>query len=463
MMMKTKKNNYAFLLLLIAVGFMTSCVHDDDYDTPDTSIDPVEIDSINVIPIGVLIGGAPAQGFQTFKDSIHYTSGYVVSSDEAGNFYQEMVIQDKPENPTAGLKILLSVSPLFTNYEIGRKIYVKLDGFTFGTNDGIPTMGIPNGKFLAKAPASFESKIIRSTELASIVPLPVSLADAKNHQGVLVKIDSVEFITADKDKTFASDAGDGFDGERKLEDCGDSSVDDFIFSTSNFADFKSLRLPKGSGSITGIILRNYQDDYDIISINDPSFINFDQERCDGDGGGGSSDETEVLSEDFSGLTEFDPVSLPDWTNQNVNGGSTFWQARNFNNDGYAQTSAFGSDESPLEVWLVTPSIDLSNSTSGTLTFETQDAYNDGDVLSVSVSTDFSGDASQATWTELTDAQFATGNSGGYGEAGGFTSSGNVDLSDFAGENIYIGIRYLGSSANGPTTNVQLDNIKVTAN
>ncbi|MAB58481.1 MAG: hypothetical protein CL524_13190 [Aequorivita sp.] len=150
------------------------------------------------------------------------------------------------------------------------------------------------------------------------------------------------------------------------------------------------------------------------------------------------------------------VNIAGWTNVNVNGGTRQWEVRAFDNNQYAQTSAYNSNENPYEVWLVTPGLILPSGSSPTLSFETNDGFNNGAALTVKVSTDFTGDVTTATWTNLS-ATISSGNSSGYGDE--FTPSGDVDLSAYAGQVVYIAYQYEGAS-NGTTTTYQIDNVSV---
>ena len=67
----------------------------------------------------------------------------------------------------------------------------------------------------------------------------------------------------------------------------------------------------------------------------------------------------------------------------------------------------------MVAWLITPEIDLNGSNNEVLTFDTKDAYNNGDALEVFISNDFSGNnVGSATWNKL-DVQIAKGSNSGY--------------------------------------------------
>src|SRR5699024_253261 len=125
-----------------------------------------------------------------------YMTGYVISSDEAGNFHQELVLQDKSENPTAGIKLMIEASPLFTKFEVGRKVYVELDGFTVGFSNGVIALGIPTAgsDFVNRVPRAFESKILRSPEKNNIVPLELNISDfQRKYDNLFIRLNNVEF------------------------------------------------------------------------------------------------------------------------------------------------------------------------------------------------------------------------------------------------------------------------------
>ena len=166
-----------------------------------------------------------------------------------------------------------------------------------------------------------------------------------------------------------------------------------------------------------------------------------------------------MSEGFEGQPagQGEDLTLENWVNVNVNGGERRFEIREFSSNNYAQTSAYNSNENPYNVWLVTPGVDLSAATSATLSFETNDGFNNGEALKTYISTDFTGDPTQATWVELTEVTYSTGNTTGYGT--GFTPSGDVDLSSYIGETVYVGFEYSGAS-DGITTTYQIDNVNI---
>jgi len=268
------------LLLILALGLMTtSCVEDDDFDIPDVTVTDPEIDG-EVVTINSILGLIQQnQGENTTIEDNIYVEGYVISSDEGGNFFEEIIIQDKPENPTAGIRISVNVNPLFTKYNFGRKIFVKMQGLTVGISNGVGVIGTVDGNELGQIQeAQAEDVLLRSSETAEIVPLPKSINELQpNNLNTFIRLNEVQFSATALGTTFASESSDEFDGERILEDCQDGGT--IIFNTSTFADFKSLTIPEGSGSIDGVFSLNFFGDTNIFAINEPANINFTDSRC----------------------------------------------------------------------------------------------------------------------------------------------------------------------------------------
>ncbi len=470
--MKTKRITYTLLLLLITAGVLTSCVKDDDFDIPQVTINPPQIDGDTISIEGVkamLMQEAGVSGLNdlggdeqlTFQDSHLYMTGYVISSDESGNFYQQIVLQDKSKNPTSGIKIMIQANPLYTKYEIGRKVYVELDGFTVGFSNGVIALGsaVSGSDFVDKAPESFEDKIIRTPVKDSIIPLPLSISDfSRQYDCLFIHLDSVEVASNYVGKTFAAEPGEQYDATRTLESCTGGTTS---LSTSTFADFKAMTLPSKMGSLDAILSKTFNGSAYVVKVNYPSDIHFDKDRCNGSGGGTTPGTPTVVnlpfSQDFEGGTENESVAITGWTNQDVSGSGREWETRTFGGNKYAQLTAYKSS-SAVETWLVTPGLDLTSVSQAVLTFETLDGFYNGDALSVYVSTDFTGDASTATWTKLNNVTLAKGDENNY--ATSFTSSGDVDLSAYLGKVVYVGFKYEGSGS-GVTTTMEIDNVSVT--
>lgn len=464
--MKNSQNLKLLLFLFFLGMIVTSCVQDDDYNMPEINVEEPNVDvNTNIVSILDTYRGFEPKIIETGDGSNKemYLEAYVISNDEAGNFYKSLVVQDASENPTAGVAISTNATNLYTKYEPGRKIYFRVDGLYIGLYRGLPTIGIQDGDEIGRMDVEdFESRVLRSQELYEMVPQVVTILEAIGDYGpkyyenpmlnTLVQFEGVQF----PDELAGAHYGNltnTYSVNRIVEDCDKNIID---LRNSGFADFKNELLPEGNGTLTTVV-SVYNNEYQLF-IRDTEDVQMDGDRCNS-GGGGNGDARELpFTQNFEGQNAGPGmiVNIEGWTNVNVNSGTGLWEVLEFDGNNYAQTSARNSNENPYEVWLVTPGLILPSGTNPTLTFETNDGYYTGAALTVKISTNFVDDVTTATWTNL-NATISTGHTTGYGSS--FTPSGNVDLSAYAGQVVYIAYRYLGAS-NGITTTYQIDNISV---
>ncbi|OED47312.1 hypothetical protein AB832_00605, partial [Flavobacteriaceae bacterium (ex Bugula neritina AB1)] len=387
-----------FSVLVLAV-LMTACVQDDDFNTPALEAEapdlqgstPITLDSAYNIWEQTFRGAVDDAGLDfdsnfdteaiealrlstkhTFEANDtgvpQFMSGYVVSSDKAGNFFEELILQDKPENPTRGIRLLIDVNPLFISYEMGRKVFIKLDGLSMGVENGVITLGVLSGDEVDNIPSFSQAEtIVRSEEVATITPLEITFADFTDAiTNIYVRIVNVQFNRNDVLSTslsFAAEPNDEFDGERTLESCDSDAT--AIIRTSTFADFKGLNLPTQRGNFEGILTKNFFGDTFNLVLNDPTGLVFDnEERCDPivlECTGSSGGSTTIFEEDFTG-SDINNLVAAGWVNVNVTGGDVDYFVGGFGGNDYAQITGFNSDETSYEAWLVTPEIDFDAST-----------------------------------------------------------------------------------------------------
>ncbi|MCB0456341.1 MAG: DUF5689 domain-containing protein [Flavobacteriaceae bacterium] len=469
-----KNSNYTKLfLLLFTVVTIVACVQDDEYNVPNDNATELNIPATSIVTIGALRSAWEQElanngnATLTFDESYagKYLEGYVISSDETGNFFEEVILQDKVAQPTAGVKLLIDSNPLFGRYDFGRRVYVELEGLSVGLDSGVLTLGYEEaGSIEPISETKMDDDILRDALVGEMVPLPISFEDfSVEKTNLYVQLTDVQFVRSQalgsEPLTYAGEEGDSFDGERILESCTTGTAT--VFSTSTFADFKSQNLATGRGTINAILTRDFFDDYFIVTVNSLDDIMLDDTNrcdpdtfsCDGPSGGG----TIFWSQNFEQFNAIEDYVNAGWTNVNVNGGSTLWVIGNFNNSNYAQISGFNSGEATIETWLVTPEINMDNTTEEELFMDIQTNFDNGNILSVLFSTDFTGDVTTANWQVL-DVEIPSGPSGGFGT---FQTVGPVNISCLEGT-VNIAFLYEGSDPSA-TTRYHIDNIEITGN
>lgn len=159
-----------------------------------------------------------------------------------------------------------------------------------------------------------------------------------------------------------------------------------------------------------------------------------------------------LSESFANLSQ------GDFTLQNVllTGSLTYvWQTTG--SYGMKASAFVGNTNNPSEAWLVSPIVDLTEAEKPILIFDQARKYGVDfiDECFVMVSVNYDGDVTECDWVHIPYNQDEEGN---YivpdGSNWTFMSSGDLDLSAFAGQRITIGFKYTSSAAGSATWEVK---------
>ena len=440
--------------LLTFISILTfSCIEDDDYSVPQ-SVGLEENQNLTQLLSEIENGYADLMTISELKnlfvngevneiESNLVVKGYVSSSDYSGNFYKEFYMQDEVENPTAGIKVAINQVDSYNQFNIGREVYIKLQGLTIGetnSGDGVVAIGgggNVNGDEISEISENRASDcILRSGNSYSLVPLALNLSDINDsHVGVYVSALAAQFSSGLDGLTYV-DPDEDYDTQRDLESCVDSGT--LKLETSAFSNFNDSMLPtEGSGTISGIITRDYFGDNRVMMLNTKDDVNFDSSRCD-----------PLFADDFSSN------NLDNWTVVSVIGDQE-WEITPYGNPApSAKMSGYSGGNNVNEDWLITSAIDLSSLTTATLNFQSVVRYS-GPSLEVYISTDYSGGdpSSDGNWAELSvilDTDDSSWSS--------WTDSGNVDLNSYLGDNVYIGFKYISSSSGSAT--YEIDNVLV---
>jgi len=450
--MKTNKIIIILLAFVSSISF-TSCVEDGDFTVPQNlnEKESVAVDKINA---DIAAGTLSEITISNLKDLVIsnqateitsdiYVKGYVTSSDNTGNFYKEFFIQDKPENPTAAIKVALELVDSYNKFNLGREVYIRLKGLYVGevrSGDGVATIGGDKNEDDEVENLSLnqvENQIFRSITTEELVPFNVKFSQINNsHVGLFVQVDEAQFPTSLTGKTYV-DADDQFDTQRMLEACDGFGYSNFILETSAFASFKFATLPEGGGSIAAVVSKTFNGSDLVLALNDVKDVQMDGPRCTPLN---IADFTVLVEENFDAGTDNTNLNFPGWTNFAEVGGE-LWTEQIFSGNGYAEFSGFRTNDAVNIGWLISPAVDMSASTNVFLSFQSAQHHLDSadNTLEVFVSTDFDGaNVTAATWQPIS-ANLPTMSDAWYA----FKESGLIDLSSYSGT-LYVGYKFSGS-------------------
>jgi hypothetical protein len=433
------------LKLILAIALLTAftgCINDDDYNAPDLSGECSDLTvTKQVSDITTTTPLYPAYAHYTDDDIIE---GYVTTSDEGGNFYKSISVVSV--DGTLGFSVTIDDYNLYTKFEPGRKVFIKMKDRYYTKDFGATIIGsLYNNNTIEDtsddevgriSPVEYKSVVIRSCEKVSEEDLVhhVTIAEAKSdtYLNKLVEIDNVQFTDASVGKKYFDISVNnlGSATNHLVEDASGATI---TFRASQYATFATKVISGNSGKIRGVMtkfgstfqfmIRTIED----VKLTEPRILPLFQET-------------------------FDTGNFPNWVKQSVIGPQVWTLNATGNPGSCADMNGYSGGAVQNEDWLISPVVDLTGLSVATLSFQTSRPFS-GNALQAYVSTNYSGSGapSAATWTLLSSANVAT--------SATWKDSGNVSLNAVAGNsNVRIAFKYTSTSTSAPEWKV--DNVKI---
>ncbi len=204
--------------------------------------------------------------------------GYVISSDEEGNFFNTLHIQEGIRDPALGFQIELELTDTYLFYPEGARIYIRLQGLYVGESRGLYKIGAAYNSFgrlnIGRIPTLLvEEHILLSCEkIQNLQPQKLHLDSlSDDYLSTYIEFDQMEFNENDLGLAYATPME---ESERILEDCEENEIG---LLNSGYSDFHAEVVPEGNGSIRGILLKDRNDFQ--IKVSRSSDIQFNGQRC----------------------------------------------------------------------------------------------------------------------------------------------------------------------------------------
>lgn len=353
-----------------------------------------------VIPVGTAITIASLKTLYTGYDTVFRSdiSLYctVIADEVSGNFYKASYVRDA----TGAIYLrLLASGGLY----VGDSIRINLNGAKLTQYQGILQLDSINvDKMVAK-------------QKTGLNPSPITLNMTQindTYLSQLIRLNNVEFITADRNQYFA-DAINQQSLDRTITNCNNYQI---LVRTSGYANFANQKTPSGNGSIVAVVGK-YGGLYQLY------IRNYNEVQMSGANCGAVLSST--LSENFSAANPNADINFIGWANENING-IMKWTADNttFSGNTAAKASLYGASTTGAAdtLWLITPAIQATGGAQN-LSFNVGvKFYKAGhpNLLSVMISTNYSGSGSPAaaTWTTVPGFAIPSGNTTNLQSAGG---------------------------------------------
>jgi hypothetical protein len=442
--MKTTFLKSVFFTVLV-LGSFSSCVKDDSYSIPELNCTQPNLTANRTVQQVINATTSLVSQYQYPDDVIE---AYVVSSDEGGNFYKSISLQTlaTETTPAVGFSVPVEASNTYIDYRPGVKVYVKMKdlytdilygsmriGGIYVNSSSVASVGrLPQTEYKNKLIASCtnvsEETIVKKTSIANL------LSDA--NLNTLVELSGVQFeddAVGRKYYELSNDLGGATNWY--LNDINGNKV---IFRTSSYATYANHLLPTGNGTVRGVLTK-YGSDYQFMARTE------DDVKLTGDR------LVPIFSETFT-------AGIGAWTAFSVVGAEVWAYSAVYGNPGaMAKMSGYATTNKANEDWLISPSLNLSELTAATLSFDNAYKFT-GNPIEVYVSTNYPGTGSPAaagvTWTALTGASLSQGNYV-------YVNSGALNLDAFTGAgktNVRIAFKYTSTTSAASTW--EIDNVKV---
>jgi hypothetical protein len=466
------KNIIKNSILILSIGLFVSCVN-DTYDTPKFGdcVNPgltktktiADIYAVAKNPVATPPSVVPNTPTYTTDDIIE---GYVVSSDEGGNFYKSMYVQ--AIDGSKGYNLSVDEGNLYTkNFTPGKKVFLKLKGLAYAnpTSYGVglifgappteqyavnrlPTLELPK-HLIASCDAVSEDNMVRKITLSQV---------SDTYLNTLVEIDNVQFTDESAGGTYDANRTDEYDSSIYITD----GVKTLTIRTSRFANFASYKVPTGKGKIRGVLTK-YNSTFQIIMRTERD-ANMPNPRVDFTPaliGLNSTVFPATINETFDSYTTSpSQTNFPNYINDAAVG-SRYWGTATFSSNKYVQLSSFNSGGAN-NAYLFVP---VNMTAASTFSFKTNVGFWNGKVLNVYyvLAANYSpgGKIDVTKMTNITsNFTIPTTPTSGYGTS--FTASGNYAIPATVTGNGYFVFEYAGNANAFPavTTTMQLDDIKV---
>lgn len=208
--MKIYKSILSGVMALTLLGGFASC--QDDIDAPEPTV-PVAANKANTTIFDLKKefwddATNYIKEIGTKPDGSHYiVAGRVITSDEGGNIFKSITIQDE----TAALTFSVNTYNLFLNYRIGQELVVDLTGMYIGKYNGLQQIGWPEyyeagnaWEATFMAPQLFYSHVepnglpdaskVIIHELSSISDIPAGTDGLIAWQSQVVRCNNIKFV-----------------------------------------------------------------------------------------------------------------------------------------------------------------------------------------------------------------------------------------------------------------------------
>jgi hypothetical protein len=257
------------LILLMTSVMFSSCVKKDYDDITTANTDPNLTPTHTIKQLASFATGTV--GVEITEDVI--IAGIVVGDDKTGNIYKKLILQQD----SSGVAVQLDISNFYTEYPVGRRIFVKCKGLYIANNGGNIELGSTPTNPVGRITAGLAPKyLVKGMWGQYLTPKVYNLSD-NIPTNTLVQFNNVEFAAGDNGVAYAATSP----ANLTIEDCA-AIPHTLVLYSSTYATFALAKTPFGKGSIAGVytVYSNAGE----LQIRDTNDVSMHDLRCDGSTG-----------------------------------------------------------------------------------------------------------------------------------------------------------------------------------
>lgn len=229
-------------ILLFALCILTGC----DYDR----FSPIDLrDETDWIPNAEVADVRHSFATATTIRENMVIVGRVTTSDEGGNFYSTLLVEDA----TGAIELMIGMDYLYRTYPVGSQLSVRLQGLAVDEYNGVLRVGLRPEQWDYRTTsymshAAVVDKYIFRTSTARELPVPEQLAADELTRRLCGRLVTVEGLRADDEATTWADGS--YTCYRKFRD---EQGDSLYVQTSPYARFAAQELPSDEVAVTGVL------------------------------------------------------------------------------------------------------------------------------------------------------------------------------------------------------------------
>ncbi|MDR1681872.1 MAG: DUF5689 domain-containing protein, partial [Candidatus Symbiothrix sp.] len=251
--MKTFKN--LIFTVLLSLSLFTAC-DQREADVPEQEEPKSEwAQKYTMTPIQTILDTYKGEKLAAITEDI-YIRGTITANDVSGNIYKQIQIQDE----TGGINIQLNASGLSGSLPVGQDIVIKCQNLFYGEYGALPQLGSDNGGQIGRIELDvFEKDHCQkdgNVDPSKIVPAEVELSALSASSPLVGQIVTVKNVYFEKGgiELYCEAPAPGANPQTLNKVLKSNTTTNTLTARiSSAAKFASDTLPKGTGSVTGVL------------------------------------------------------------------------------------------------------------------------------------------------------------------------------------------------------------------